>query len=114
MPIKADVNLNNDDAISYSGSLINLNNPNSSTNINASTTNLTSQSSSSSHPQTGNQSLKSQSVANDKFSRFDGGEQQIVVSLFLFFFKKFRFKMKRKTFKQINQRRERKKVKREE
>ena len=74
MPIKADVNLTNDDAISYSGSLLNINNPN---NINASTINLASQSS---HPTTGHQSLKSQSAANDKFSRFDGGEQQIVVS----------------------------------
>lgn len=70
MPIKADVNLN-DDASSFSGSLLNINNP----NINASTTNLAA--SAVAHTAAGNSSLKSQS---EKFTRFDGGEQQIIVS----------------------------------
>lgn len=82
MPIKAD--LANEDAISYSGSLLNINQGlaqnismtdlAAAANLNGATT--TSSGGSGNGGTGGKQSLKS-----EKISRFDGGEQQIIVSI---------------------------------
>jgi hypothetical protein len=87
MPIKAD--LANEDAISYSGSLLNINQglaqnismtdlaaaaAAAGANLNGATT--TSSGGSGNGGTGGKQSLKS-----EKISRFDGGEQQIIVSI---------------------------------
>ncbi len=79
MPIKAEIT--SEDALSINSSTLNLNltettSPNQ--NINGSVTTLKSQ------IPTKIQPLKSQSIVNEKFARFDGGEQQIIVSLYEF------------------------------
>ena len=76
MPIKADINLNSDSQISRNSSLLNINNNNSTSN-NANHSAATNSSSKKT-------SIKSESGVNEKFSRIEGGEQQIVVS-FIFF-----------------------------
>jgi hypothetical protein len=75
MPTKAEITA--EDALSINSSTANLNSNdtgNTNQNINGSVITLKSQ------IPTKIQPLKSQSVVNDKFSRFDGGEQQIIVS----------------------------------
>lgn len=78
MPIKADINLNSDSQISRNSSILNINNNNNSTSNNANHSAATNSSSKKT-------SIKSESGVNEKFSRIEGGEQQIVVS-FIFFF----------------------------
>jgi hypothetical protein len=88
MPIKAD--LANEDAISYSGSLLNINQglaqnismtdlaaaAAAGANLNGATTTSSGGSGNGNGGTGGKQSLKS-----EKISRFDGGEQQIIVSI---------------------------------
>ena len=78
MPIKADINLNSDSQISRNSSILNINNNNNnSTSNNANHSAATNSSSKKT-------SIKSESGVNEKFSRIEGGEQQIVVSFLLF------------------------------
>ncbi len=78
MPIKASLNSNTDETLMRTSSLLNMTNSkitaNSNPSLNGSITNLA-------HNQTGANSNNSsnQSIKN-QFARFDGGEQQIVVS----------------------------------
>ena len=89
MPIKADINLNNEDAISYSGSLLNINNPSqnmnhSVTNLNAVVTNsdgVASRLNGGGGVGGGGHGTHTSKANAEKFTRFDGGEQQIIVSI---------------------------------
>ena len=91
MPIKAD--LANEDAISYSGSLLNINQglaqnismtDLAAANLNGATTTSSGGSGNGNGGTGGKQSLKS-----EKISRFDGGEQQIIVSIYIHYKIKF-------------------------
>jgi hypothetical protein len=84
MPIKADLNINND---SNTSSNNNISRNSSSITINNSNNQLNASSN--------GKSSKSSSNVNDKLTKFDGGEQQIIVSIsFKYMYKSFLKKVK--------------------
>lgn len=72
MPIKANISSGKNEAISRNSSLINIDPQNATSN----------NSQSGSGGLKNNDKLKSQSGANEKFSRIEGGEQQVTVNIF--------------------------------